>query len=565
MDAAAGAAPQFTLRQKAERLRSQVRDEYFQGWREHHRQIAEVVNPRRPQFLTSDRMIAGNKQNDSIINNVATEASGSLRAGLRSGTASSSRPWFKLTTHQPDLWENEEVKEWLHQVEVILTGVIAKSNFYEKIEELYGDLGDFGTAPMHIEADEKEVIRCYVFPIGSYFLAQDARGKVDTIFRDVPMTAAQLVKKFGYENCCLQVRVAYKQKNLYQYFDVVHFIIPNEDWQDGALGPTGKTWLSGWYELARTEVENHGMLHIGGFDYFPVMAPRWSVTGSNVWGSSPGMNALGDARALQNLEEQKMQVVQKINNPPLNVPASLRGQQASLLPGAENPIAGAGAKIEPAMSIHPQALEAIEATIREHEQRIRASYYADLFRLLDTLQKGQMTAYEVQQRVQEKMQLIGPTYERVEDELLDPAIEAILHILMEGYYLPPVPQVLLGAEVKAEYTSIIAQAQKAADLAALRETLQVVGNIAAVDPEAMDNLDIDYVVHDYVTKLGLPPKVLRTPEARDAMRQAKQQMAMKQQQMAQAGQLAAGAKVLSETNTDGKNALTDMLAGSGRV
>ena len=553
------------MRQKADRIRQTLRNEYINGWKSHHREIAEAINPRRPRFLVTDNVQAGSKKNDFIVNNVATEASNALRAGLRSGTASSARPWFRLTTHDPDLNEIQAVKEWLHQAEVIVTGVISKSNFYEKIEELYGDLGDFGTAALYIEPDDKEIIRCYVFPIGSYFLGQSDRGHVDTIFRDVPMTVSQLVKKFGYEKCCLKVREEFDKKNINTYFEVVHFIIPNEDWEDGAIGPKGKRWTSGWYEVQRTEAENKGILHVGGYDYFPVMAPRWSVTGSDTYGSSPGMVALGDARALQHLEEQAMGLVDKLVSPPMNIPASLRGQTASLLPGAENYVAGNGAKMEPAVVIHPQALAAVEEKIRQHEQRIRVAYHADLFRLLDQLDKGQMTAYEVQQRVQEKMQLIGPAYERAEDELLDPAIEAILWILFDGYYLPPVPQELAGAEVKAEYTSIIAQAQKAAALGGLREILQVVGNMAAVDPDIVDIVNFDNVVREYAAGLGLSPKLLNTPEVTQAMRDAKHQMAMQQQQMQQAAQMAQGAKVLSETDTEGPNALTALLKPTGRV
>lgn len=552
----------MTKRQRANKLRGLLKDEYTQGWRAHHQKISEYIQPRRARFLPEDRAQAGNRQNDKIINNAATEASDTLRAGITSGTASAVRPWFRLTTRDPKLAEDSEAKEWLYEAELIVQGVIAKSNFYLRIEELYGDLGDFGTAVLHIEEDEKEVIRCYVFPVGSYYLGQSDRGAVDTIFRDVPMTVAQLVKKFTYEKCCLQVRMAYDQHDLYKYFAVVHYIMPNEEYVEGAL-EKGKKWVSCWYEEQRTDDE--GMLHEGGFDYFPVMAPRWKVTGSDVYGSSCGMNALGDAQALQHLEEQKMGMVDKVVNPPLNVPESMRGRQASLLPGAENYVGRAGEKIEPAIIVHPQAMSYSLELIHEHENRIRISYHADLFRLLDALDKGQMTAFEVQERIREKMQLIGPAYERVEEELLDPAIDAILNILFDNFMLPPIPDSMKGVEIKVEYVSIIAQAQKAAGVGALREILEVLGRAFAVDPDVLDIVDLDKLIRDYADKLGIPPKLLRSPEAVVAIREAKAKMVAQQQAQEQAGQFAQGAKVLSETDTSGKNALTDMLQPTGRV
>lgn len=560
----AGSKSGLSKRQMADKLKAMVKAEYDNGWRDHHREISDYIQPRRARFLVSDHVTAGSKKNDKIINNVATEASDTLRAGLVSGTCSSARPWYKLTTHDPALAELGEVKEWLHEAERISQGVLAKSNFYLRVEEMLGDLGDFGTGALHIEPDTEgdEVIRAYVFPIGSYYVAQSSRQQVDTIFREVPMTVAQLVKKFRLEKCCRQVREAYEQGNIFQFFDVTHFIKPNEEYVEGALGPRGKKFASCWYENVRAEEE--GFLGESGYDYFPVMVPRWKVTGTDSWGSSPGMNALGDVKGLQHLEEKKMALVDKTVDPPMNVPSRMRGQQASLLPGALNFSVGGGDKMEPAVSIHPAAFQHVITLIQEHEQRIKITYHADLFRLLEMFDEGKMTAYEVSQRIQEKMQLLGPAYERVEEELLDPAMDAVLHILLEGYYLPPVPEALQGAEIKVEYTSIVAQALKASGTGAIRELLQFAGNLFAVDQDVLDNIDLDKVIQDYAGMLGVSPKLMREPQVVKAIRDAKAKAAAQAQAMQQMQAMADGAKTLSETDTETPNALTRILGPAGR-
>lgn len=561
-----GAMSGLTRRQYADKLLAFLKLDYESNWKPHHKEIADYIQPRRPRFLTTDAATAGSKKNDLIINNVATEASDTLRAGITSGTCSSARPWFKFTTHDPNLAEVAEVKEWLHEAEVRVQGILSKSNFYIRVEELYGDLGDFGTAALHVEPDEEgdEVIRCYVFPIGSYYLAQSSRLQVDTCFRMVPMTVQQLAKKFGIKNCCRQVQQMWDRGELFSPFDVVHYVMPNEEYEEGLLGWKGKKFISVWYEMNRTLDETEGILHIGGYDYFPVMCPRWKVTGSDVYGSSPGMNALGDVKGLQHLEEQKMGLFDKTVNPPINVPPMLRGQQASLLPGAENFMAGVGSKIEPAIVIHPQAMQHCMEAIAKHEQRIRVSYHADLFRMLEMYGEGKMTAYEVRERIAEKMQLIGPAYERTEEELLDPAMDAVLHICLEAFMLPPIPEVLMGQDLKVEYQSIVAQALKASGTGAIRELLQLVGNLVAVDPNILDNLDLDQVVRDYAAMLGINPKLLREPEVVAQIRDVKAKAAAKQQAMEQAGAAAQGAKVLSETDTEGRNALTDLLGPMAR-
>lgn len=549
-------------RSKADKLYGSLRDKYYLGWREHHRDIVRYIQPRRGRFLPTDRIRAGQRQDGDINNNVATDASDTLRAGLMSGVTSSARPWFRLSTHNPQLNEVDTVKAWLAAAERVTQTVISKSSFYLRIEELYGDVGDFGTAAFYIEPDDDEYIRCYVFPVGSYFVANGPKGVVDTIARDTSMTCDELVRKFGVEKCCVAVQLAYKRGDLYLDFDLIHLIVPNTGFIPGAIGTKGKKWLSLWYEQARRVDE--GFLHEAGYDYFPVMVPRWQVTGVDVYGSSPGMKALGDVRALQHLEEQAMGVVDKTVNPPMNVPSVMKGQQASLLPGAENYTRG-NEKMEPAITIHPQALPNVQAKIGEHENRIRTAYHADLFRLLEMAgQQGQMTAYEVAQRIQEKMQLLGPAYERLEEELLDPALDAIMHICLEWFLYPPLPPELQGQEIKVEYTSIVAQAQKAAGIGAIEQLLKTVGELAGVDHDILDLVDFDAAVREIGDKLGVTPKLLRDPDIVAQMRAQKAAVLAQQQQQQQEMAQVQGAKTLSETDTSTPNALTALLGPQGR-
>src|SRR6266571_4949858 len=75
-------------------------------------------------------------------------------------------------------------------------------------------------------------------------------------------------------------------------------------------------------------------LQESGFDLFPILAPRWDVTGEDVYGTDcPGMQALGDVKELQALEKKKSNTVEKQLNPPLQGPTSLRNQKASLVAG----------------------------------------------------------------------------------------------------------------------------------------------------------------------------------------------------------------------------------------
>ncbi|MEG7660768.1 portal protein, partial [Listeria monocytogenes] len=64
------------------------------------------------------------------------------------------------------------------------------------------------------------------------------------------------------------------------------------------------------------------------------MAPRWEITGEDVYGYGAGWDSLGDIKALQQEQRRKLQLIDKGNAPPLVGPSSLRNSTVSQLPGA---------------------------------------------------------------------------------------------------------------------------------------------------------------------------------------------------------------------------------------
>ncbi|PWG73491.1 phage head-tail adapter protein, partial [Enterococcus hirae] len=74
--------------------------------------------------------------------------------------------------------------------------------------------------------------------------------------------------------------------------------------------------------------------------------------------------------------------------------------------------------------------------------------------------RREMTAREVQERHEEKLLMLGPVIERVQNELLDPMIDRVFSIALRGNALPPPPEELEGVDLRVEYISILAQAQR---------------------------------------------------------------------------------------------------------
>jgi hypothetical protein len=533
------------------------------SWLEHWRELCDYIQPRKGRFLSSDQHNAGGKKNTHIINSVATWAARTLASGMMAGITSPARPWFRLTTPDPDLAEFGAVKDWLFLCEERLRLTFQRSNIYNALHQVYADLGTPGTSVLIVEDDPEDVIRGYVLPIGSYALANSARMRVDTIYRELSMTAAQLVEQFGLERCSDAVKNAYRDGQVDQRFDVLHIIEPDRNARTGGAGPGAFPIRSCWVEAKAGDTQRP--LRESGFEEFPAMCPRWSVTGEDVYGSSPAMEAIGDIRALQVLERKKGQMVAKIVDPPMRAPRALMNQHASLLPGDVTFVdaLGPGQTYAPAMEIPPAAIAVVGAEIREHEARIKTAFFADLWLSLTQGDAGQMTAREVVERHEEKMLQLGPVMERLTDELLDPLIDRAFGILLRNGDLPPPPEELLGMELRVEYLSILAQAQKLVGTSAVERLASFVGNLAGVRPEVLDKVDFDEMVDAYGGMLGVPPQLIRPDEDVAELRQARAQA---QAQAEQAQAMAAsvqGAKVLSETDTGGDNALTRMLANMG--
>jgi len=552
-------------RQKIEVLRGMLENErstFLPQWRDN----ADYILPRRPQFTVTDSN-RGERRNQKIIDATATLAARTLRSGMMGGITSPARPWFRLSTPDPALAESSAAKIWLDIVTTRMTTVFLRSNLYNALPIVYGDMGTFGTAAMAIEEDFENVIRCYPFPIGSYCIATDDRQKVDVFFREFRYTVRQLVQKFGmgpdgkidWSKFSVTVKNHYDNKQMDIWITVCHVIQPNLDYNQKSL--TSKKYESVYYEKGQGSATAMGAetyLRDSGFDYFPVLAPRWEVTGEDVYGTEcPGNIAIGDIKALQIMQKRKAQAIEKMVNPPMIGPSTLRTQKASILPGDITYVdEREGQKgFRPAHEVNFR-IEALTADIQEIQQRIRRTYYEDLFLTLTNSDRRMITAREIDERHEEKLLALGPVLEQLNQDLLDPLIDISFNIMAKQGFIPPPPPELNGHVLKVEYISIMHQAQKLAGLVGIEKLAQFAGQVAQFKPEVLDKIDGDQMVDEYADIIGTPPRIIVSDDQVMQVRAQRQQAQAQQAQQAQIAQTAKTAKDLSAADLSGNNALS---------
>lgn len=542
--------------------------------------LAQFINPRRSIWLTQgaggipspNGMLRGLEINQAIVDPTGTYTLRTCSAGIVNGLASVSKPWFKMTTVDRNFTLSGVARRWLDTQEDRMYDALARSNFYDSFAQECEDDAIFGTAPVIIYEDLKDIFRCYNPCVGEYYLSCDGTLRNDGLYRAFVMTIAQIVGFFGLANCPLEIQQAWQQggSQIDAERIVAHSIEPNFAIQgnEGTKVKGNFTWRETyWLYGVRS---TYPMVFRGYLDQ-PFTVSRWNKQSNDAYGRSVGMDILPDVIQLQIETRRKGELLEKIVRPPMLASMSMKNQPSSQLPGKTTyvPQLTNGDGMRSMYELPAQAIAPIAQDIAQIQQRILKGGFADLFLMLENSSDTKKTAYEIAQKEQEKLQVLGPVIEN-KMEQLRLKLHRIFSIMKRRGFIDPVPDDLKGIPIGIEFTSLLAQAQKAAAMSGIERQMALVGNAAAVyQQEATDNMDIDAVLQTANQLLGNPESIMRGPEAKAQMRatRAKQQQQTQAMQAAQHGAQTASigadaANTLANTNLSGSdNALSKMLGG----
>jgi Bacteriophage head to tail connecting protein len=528
------------------------------SWMTHWREISDYLLPRSGRFFTTDRN-RGDKRHNSIYDSTGTDALRVLGAGMMSGATSPARPWFRLTTADPDLDESAAVKAWLADVQRLMLTVFQKSNTYRSLHTMYEELGAFGTGAALVLPDFDNVIHHYPLTAGEYAIATDHRGVVNTIYREFDKTVAELVSEFGKANVSQTVRDLYDRGNLDAWVTVIHAIEPRRDGDRDMTKRDARNmpFKSVYFEAGG---QPDKFLRESGFKNFPGVAPRWAVTGGDIYGNSPGMQALGDIKQLQHEQLRKAQAIDLKTKPPLQLPTALKNAETDFLPGGSTYVdmSSPSGGIRTAFEVNLD-LSHLLADIQDVRERVRRSFYADLFLMLASAPRSNMTATEVAERHEEKLLMLGPVIERVHNELLDPMIEMTFERMLAAGIVPPPPEELQGMELNVEFVSMLAQAQRAVATNSIDRYVSNLGAIAAFKPDVLDKFDSDKWADAYADMLGVDPDIVVPGEQVALIRQQRAEAQAQANQAAAMQQQAETVSKLANAQTSKPSALTNVI------
>jgi hypothetical protein len=518
------------------RRRETLRQE-FSTYRDHFWDIAQHFRPRRG-FHLKGMKVDGKKRHMAIVNGTPLRVSKNAQSGLQAGITSPSRPWKKLGPRSTKANDIPGAKEFYAEVDRQMDFILGKSNFYRATHTAYADFVDFGPGAIQIDEDDEDVIRCQVHPIGSWVGACNARGRVDVFYRDYTPRGSELVEQFGEE----KIPKPLMQKirlNPMKKIDLFNAIEPNPYYVKGqdAIGLASFPYVSVFWVRGHDEK----FLDIRGYHEFPVMVFRFAKSEDvDAYGYGPGTDGLGDAKGLQSLERKEYVGLDKMVAPPLQAPLSMKQKGVSQVPNKVNYVDGEQ-RITSLYDLN-LPLQYVQSKEAQCERRLSEAFFEDLFLMITRDVQRQTTAREIDERHEEKLVMLGPVLESLNDELLDPAIDRIIGVMRRANRMPQAPPDLLGEEFKTEYISILAQAQRAIQTIPIEQGINFATAAAGAGfPDILDRIDIDDTVEAYFDRIGYPPEGIRALKDAQAMREQRAADAAQERNLAMAAEGASAA------------------------
>ena len=501
-------------------------------WESHWQELADYMRPRKAD-ITQTSQTPGKKRTEQIFDGTAVRAAEMLSASLHGMMTNMSTSWFSLRYRDGDLQLDDEAREWLLSAEDAMYTAFHRSNFQEQIQELYDDLVVFGTATMMIEPDDNNNFRFSTRHIAEVYLAENAHGRVDTVYRKFKMSARAAIDEFGAENITDRIKETEK-RDPYEQVEIIHVVQPRNERDPLKLNKTNKPFLSMYLDK-----EDQQVLAESGYDEFPFVCPRWLKSSTELgYGRSCGMTALADTKVLNRMSEVNLRAAQKMTDPPLMVPDDGFMLPIRVVPGGLNFYrSGTRDRLEPLQigSNTPVALNMEE----QRRQAVRSAFYVDHLQLN---QGPNMTATEVLQRTEQSMRMLGPVLGRLQSELLQPMINRCWAIMSKQEAFPQPPEFLQGAgDIEIEYVSPLARAQRKGDAQSLVQLMEFMQPLMAIDPGIADFLDMDGMAQHLIKTLSIPATVVRGEQEVLGKRDERAAEQAQQAEMAEAMQMAQAA------------------------
>jgi len=484
------------------------------NWDDHWYNTAFYVIPELDDVYEWQHKSKGEEKHYKLYDNSAEHNNELLSSALMSMAINPTSQWFELTTGDPQLDKVAGVRKYLQETVRIALNILNNTNFHPEAGGMFKGLNALGTGPLMMFEDDEFVVRFQALPVYMVYLGENNRGLVSTMSQEKKMTVYQAYAEYGKDKFPEDIQRKY-DKDLDKDIIIVHLLMERKEAE-----------LRGFVEprKGRKRKKNVGVnkdlvsLHVlkdkpvflkeAGFDEFPGAVPRWSKTPGEVYGRGPGMKALPEIRMVNQMRKVTIRGAQKIVDPPLLAPDDgIMGRVNTRPGGITTYRAGTNDRVE---SLNTNANVPVGLDLVEDSRgEIRKYFFIDQLQLREG---PQMTATEVNERIDQSLRLLGPMLTRLEFELLQPIVARLIRIMKDNDLLPPdPPEELDGINPRARFSSQIAKAQRAIEAQSIERFLGSVAPIVELDPSTMDHLNIPSYLQVMADSYSVPQEIFNDP------------------------------------------------------
>ena len=508
-------------------------------WQSTFQELAEWILPCK-SYVTREKSKGSKKANASkLYDTTGVRALKIMAAGFHSNLTNPATKWFNLKTRDNDVMKDREAKIWFKEVEDIIFGTLATSNFDTTMQEFYLNAGCFGTGVILTLEDPVEKVRFTEIPIEQVVMEEDAHGRVNRIYRTFPLTAQQAFDLWGKEAGEAVTEIVKKKPN--EKLKFLHYVGPRDERDPSKDDSKNMPFKSLWIELSKKH-----LISEGGYMSNPFAAGRFWKDTADTFGYSPAMDVLADVKLASAMVKTLLRSAMKQADPPLIAPrrgfiAPLNGNPGKINYRDEKTPNDAITPF-PTGGNNQLTLEVIQET----QRNIEKAFFVPLFQAISNITK-QMTIPEVQRRISENMVLLGPVVGRFTQEMLDPIILRTFDILFSQGEIPMPPMSVQGKDLDIVYISALARAQKESEIFSLQAFYQDIGMVATAIPDVLDNINGDSTIEQIAKIRGISPEIIRSEQEVEKIRKmrAEAQMAAMQAEAdakkVETGAVAAGA------------------------
>ena len=496
----------------------------------HWEEIAELIDPAsRNTFYYGNYNWPGQKKTDRQVDATGMVALGRFAAILDSLLTPRNQIWHQLASDNPDVMRDRGARLWYEQATRLLftERYDAIANFTAGNQSVFRGLGAYGSGGIFIDqaVDDwnKPVnkLRYRNIPAGELFIRENHQGRVDAVTRWFKMTARQAWQKWG-DKIPASLLAAMAQHSE-QMFDFLHCCGPRTDYNKESFGPKHLPYYSYYISL-----QGRCLLSEGGYRTFPYAVGRYVQTPMETYGRSPAMEVLP---ALKTLNAEKTVYLKSGHRAadPVLLTFDDGLIDPTMKPGAVNK-GGVNAQGQALIQVLPTGqIQVTKEMMDEERALINDVFLVTLFQILT--ETPTMTATEVIERTNEKGILIAPTAGRQQSEYLGPLIHRELDLLVAMRKIPPPPPIVRrSGQYSVVYTSPLARAQRAQDVAGLQRTIQATLEVvnATQDPSPLDVFNFDIATRETAMIQAVPERWLRSDDEIAQIRKGRAQAAQQE-------------------------------------